>query len=388
MELQTPAGRIVQGKIEMQQRKDSLTKQLQWKDAAKTVPDMGMFFSLAFPKTLPDGSTNAEFNAFYMQLVQVAATSWPQFFPNGAQPVIGGGCTNPKFSWKYQDGDGVDTNGQSVAGKAGFKGHHIIKFDTNFPVSVYHLNQYRPDQEIGIGPNAPKVTDVVKRGFWIVVALEVKSNMADLSKQQVPGISLYPKLITFLGGRAEDEIKSGPDAQATFGNLKVGYMPQGLSAIPGAPVGTAAPGGLALPGAPTPLAAPGLALGAPAAPGLALGAPAAPGLALPTPPALTIPTPPVAPVYVVAPAYAQQGHTLQSITAQMSAEAAAAAGYLVLQAAAPVAPAPLAPPVLTPPVKTYKLAPHLAAQGLTFEGVKAQGWTEEAGLAAGHYVLG
>lgn len=431
-DITTPAGRLVQGKLEMQQRKDTKTKQPLWKDPlTKLVPDMGLFFSLAFPKVLPDGKPNAEFEKFWSELAAVAAQSWPQFFPSGAAkggyavrpdlalqghtmatlaahgtpeqllaagylttaPVgpASSGCTNPKFSWKYQDGDGVDTNGQSVAAKPGFKGHHIIKFDTNFPVSCFHLNQYRPDQEIGVGPNARKVTDIIRRGFWVIANLEVKSNNADLTQQQVPGISLYPKLITFLGGNPAEEIKSGPDAQQVFGGMVAGWRPEGISAIPGAPVGT-----LAAPGTPGgTLAAPGLP-----APGGGLALPTAAGL--PAPPALTVP---VQPTYVVRPDLALQGHTMATLAAHGTPEQLLAAGYVTVSTPpALTLPAPgglpapgalaapglaLGAPGLPAPAAAapvYAINPALAAQGVTLASIKAQGWDDASALAAGHIV--
>lgn len=338
----TPAGRLVQGSVIAKQRTDMTTRQPLWLDAAKTQPDMGTFFSVAFPKLI-NGAPNAEFAAFYGDLGAIAMAAWPQFF-------AGGQCSNPRFSWKVIDGDGVDQQGQSVAGKAGFKGHWIVKFDSNYPIKSFYEGKWSPQDEIGLLPTSPKVADVIKRGYWIRVVYEAKSNNADLSKQQVPGLSIYPKLVSFLGGRPEDEISSGPDAEEAFGNAPVGWRPDGISAVPGAPVG----------GLPTPPAIGG---------GLAL-----PGAALPPLGGLALPaaTPaPAAPQYVVRADLAQQGHTLATMQAQgHTIDQLVAAGYLT--AAAP--PPPPGLPQLSLPGATPQLGglPPLGGLALPAAGPRYQ----------------
>lgn len=367
-DISTPAGRLVQGSMKMQQRKDQKTKQPVVKPDG--TPDMGCFFSLAFPKFLPNGQANGEFASFWQQLNAVGAAAWPQFFPQGAA----GSCSNPKFSWKYQDGDGVDSNGQSVAGKPGFKGHHIIKFDTSYPVKVFNEGRFAPQDEI---VNADLT---VKRGFWVRVFGEAKSNNADLSKQQVPGISIYPKLVSFLGGRPEDEIASGPDAQQAFGGNAPAWRPDGISQVPGAPVGT-----------------------------------------LPVPPSTAVPA---QPTYVIRADLAAQGHTMQTLSSQgATVDQLVAAGYVTIQqpVAVPVVPAvpaipavssvPSLPPVggpslavpgvpgvalgalpvpgvppvaAAPAVPQYALIPGLVAQGVTMDSLLAKGWTHETLVQHGH----
>lgn len=391
-EFKTPAGRVVQGMLVMQQRKDITTKQPVWKDAAKTIPDMGTFFSLAFPKSIaggaptytvrPDlaaqghtlvslaahgapaqlvaqgylvaaGGGNPEWDAFHKLLKETAATAWPAFFPQGAT----GACTNPKFSWKIQDGDGHDHMGVSVATKPGFAGHWIIKFDTNFPIAVYNEGHFAPHEEL------QQPEKIVKRGYWVRVFGELKSNMA--TGTQVPGIVLYPKLVSFLGGRPQDEIVSGPDAQQALGGAGAysGWRPDGISTVPGAP-GLPALGGLPVP--PASIAAP------------------------------------VAPQYQVRADLAAQGHTLATLAAHGTPEQLVAAGYLTVLTPAPAPlpapgglplpmpslPAPGAPlggiglPPLAGP--QYALIPGLVAQGVTIDALKAKGWTEEALVQAGH----
>lgn len=394
-EFKTPAGRLVQGMLTMQQRKDITTKQPVWKDAAKTIPDMGTFFSLAFPKMI-NGAANPEFGAFYALLVNEAATSWPALFPQGA----GGACTDRRFSWKLQDGDGSDFQGQSVAGKPGFAGHWIVKFDTNFPIKVYNEGHFAPHEEL------QQPEKIVKRGYWVRVMGEVKSNMA--TGTQVPGIVLYPNLVSFLGGNPKDEIVSGPDAQTALGGqgAYAGWRPDGISTVPGAPsTALPNPGGAALPG---------------------------PG-GLPMPPASI--AAPVAPQYQVRADLAAQGHTLQTLAAHGTPEQLVAAGYITVLTPAPAAlpspglptpgglpgpgigaalptpglptpgglpmpgagvplggglPAPGVgiglPPAQPAPVAgpQYALIPALVQQGVSIEKLFKDGWNWEALVAQGH----
>lgn len=367
-QINSPAGRLVQGTLKMQQRKDMKTQALLVKPDGS--PDMGCFFSLAFPK-ITDGVPNPEFAKFYGALAVEAAAAWPQFFPQGAS----GPSSNPKFAWKVQDGDGNDSNGQSVAAKPGFKDHWIVKFDTNYMPPVFNEGAWRPDQELQ-NPDT-----IVKRGYWVRVVGEVKSNNSDVSKQQVPGIVIYPQLVSFLGGRPEDVITSGPDAATAFGASTPAWRPAGISTVPGAPVG-----------------------------------------GLPTPPSLAVPqvlAAPVAPTYAVRADLAAQGHTVASLAAAGTTEQLVAAGYLVV--VAPVAPAlpqlpqlpvapvalsapafpglptppglpalpgapalPVPPAVLTPPAPTYALLPAFVQQGASIEGLIAKGWTMQALIDAGH----
>ena len=227
MELMTPVGRLVQGGVTLQHQKN-MQNQLSFN--ADGTPEMGIVTVLAFPKVLPTGMPNTEFDAFRAQLNQVAAAAWPQFFPQGPM----GPCINPKFSWKIQDGDGVDTNGISVADKPGFKGHWVVRFYTAYPFGCFMEGKFQAHEVL------QKPEDVVKRGHWVRMFVEVKSNNADLTKQQVPGIALYPKLLSYV--QAGEAIQGGPDAAAAFGAAPVGYVPP---APAGSPIPT--PGAAALP---------------------------------------------------------------------------------------------------------------------------------------------
>ena len=291
----TPVGRIVQGSVAMQQQRDVDTNQPLKDDAGN--PVMGTFLALAFPKVLPNGQPNTEFDTFFGQLRQVAAASWPALFPQGAA----GQCVNPRFSWKYQDGDGTDQSGRSVADKPGFRGNHIIRFFTSFPLRCFHEGKFAAHEEI------QKPEDLIKRGYWVRLLAEAKSNNA--TGTQVPGISLYPKLLSFV--ERGEEIVSGPNAEETLGKMAVGWRPPASAS----PIPTGGAGDL--PAAP--------AVSVPGAPAAAVPvAVSAPAVSVP------VPTPAVAAGPVVSPALAGQGITWPMLQAQgWTEETARAQGHII-----------------------------------------------------------
>ena len=229
----TPCGRIVQGSPVHQQLIDMETNKPEFNDDG--TPKMGTFLALAFPKVLPNGQRNTEFDAFFAQLAQTAVAAWPALFPNGGpayveytKPGQQGAATHPRFSWKYQDGDGVDNSGKSVADKPGFAGHHIVKFSSMYPVRWFNEGKFAPHEEI----QTP--ADFVKRGYWVRLFGEMRGNNA--TGTQVPGVAIYPNLGSLVE-RAE-EIKGGPDAQQAFGAAPVGWRPPASASpipTPGAP---------------------------------------------------------------------------------------------------------------------------------------------------------
>lgn len=304
----TPVGRLVQGSPCMAPQTDMKTnKPLLNADGTQK---MGVFMAIAFPKVLPDGRPNTEFDALFALLKETAAAAWPALFPQGAA----GPCVNPRFSMKYQDGDGYDQSGNPVSAKPGFAGHHILRFSTDYHVRCYHEGKFAAHEEI------QDVKNVVKRGYWVRLVGEARSNNA--SGTQVPGISLYPNLLSLVA--QGDEIVSGPDAASAFGAAAIGWRPPAM--VPGMPAAPMAPAAPMVPGMPA----------APAAP----AAPVAPG----------IPTAPIVPAAPVVPA-------------------------------APAVLLPPPPPVAAPAVV---LSSELAAQGITLDGLVAQGWTLDALVQQGY----
>ena len=288
MDIFTPVGRIVQGSVVMQQQRDMDTNQPLLD--AQGNPVMGVFIALAFPKVLPNGQPNTEFDNFYAQLKQVAAAAWPQLFPQGAA----GPCVNPRFSWKYQDGDGFNSSGTSVAAKPGFAGNHIIRFFTSYPVRCHHEGKWAAHEEI------QKPEEIVKRGYWVQLLVEVKSNNA--TGTQVPGISLYPKVVVFI--ERGEEISTGINVEAAMGARTTGWRPPASAS----PIPTGA---------------------LPPAPAVAVPAVAAPAVAVPVAvPAVAVPVAPVGPT--VSAALAAQGVTWPMLAAQgWTEEAARAGGHII-----------------------------------------------------------
>ena len=283
MDIFTPVGRIVQGSVAMQQQRDMDTNQPLLD--AQGNPVMGVFIALAFPKVLPNGQPNTEFDNFYAQLKQVAAAAWPQLFPQGAA----GPCVNPRFSWKYQDGDGFNSSGTSVAAKPGFAGNHIIRFFTSYPVRCHHEGKWAAHEEI------QKPEEIIKRGYWVQLLIEVKSNNA--TGTQVPGISLYPKVVVFI--ERGEEISSGINVEAAMSTRTTGWRPPASAS----PIPTGA---------------------LPAAPAVAVPAVAVPVAA----PAVAVPVAPAGPT--VSAALAAQGVTWPMLAAQgWTEEAARAGGHII-----------------------------------------------------------
>lgn len=251
--------------------------------------------------------------AFKAKLEQFARFIAPQFFTGP-----GGACTHPKFSFKIVDGDGVDDNGKSNAGKPGFAGHWVFKFDSTFAPRCYQAGKYAPAEQLamqaGVNP--------IPRGDYVRVAGSLDFN----GQQQKPGIKTYFNMVEWCA--QGERIISGPDAATVFGG---GATPN------------AAPGYAPAPGQ-APMYAGAVAGMPPPPPGIAAAA---------------------AVTYQAAPQYAAQGHTVDSLRASAPGVPDAqlvAQGWLVAVAApAPAAPpAPPTPPAPPAPPQT-PVQPHYAA---------------------------
>lgn len=256
----SPIMRLVQGSMSLQQERDD-NGNLKFLDDGK--PSMSVFFAGAIDKN------NPEWDKFWGEIYAEALASFPTLVKDGV-------IQHPKFSFKYQDGDGVSSQtGQSVAGKPGFAGHHIIKFGSLYPPKCFYANELDPASQI------QEPDKVIKKGHYIRVRCYVQGNGVDPTKNpsRVPGIYINPEIVLHEG--FGPEIVSGEDPREAF-KEQAGYRPAGMSAAPVGNANAPAPSG-----APAPAPAP-LPSGAPAPAPLPSGAPA------PTPPAppAGIPTPP------------------------------------------------------------------------------------------------
>ena len=235
IQITTPVGRIVQGKLwEPQEVKDQ-------KGVAKIGTDgkplVDYYFALAIAKT--PGHTHWSQTDWGRQVWEEGNRAHPTFAPH------------PNFSWKVEDGDSQIPNkkGKRNCDREGFPGHWILKLRSGFAIPTYNADG-----------SAPMPANAFTPGNFAQVLISVKGNTGD-----TPGVYLNPVMAALSGYGAE--IVMGPDAsEAGFGAAP---LPAGASAAP-----LVAPAGL-----PTPPAFPqgGAAVPAPFVPAsVALGLPLAP----------------------------------------------------------------------------------------------------------------
>ena len=313
----SPVGRLVQGSMTLQLKKDANGQPALDKTSGQPIHEC--FMALAVRKDDP------QLGAFYALFDAQARAGFPHLFPNG------GACTHPQFAWKVQDGDGVDAEGKSVAGKPGFAGHYIFKMATRYAPRCFHHGKYDPSQQI------QNPDDVIKKGYFIRVSGTIDGNGVQPGTAAKPGLYVSPNLVELVA--FGEEIVSGPDAAAVFGGAPaISALPAGASTTPMLPAPGAPAGGLMPPPLPgqQPVAA-HVPVGVPALP---VAAPA-----LPTMPAI-----------------------------------AAAPGLPV--AGLPVAGSMPGLPVAAAP--QYQMT--ASAQGATREQLHALNWTDEMLLAQGHMV--
>lgn len=320
----SPVGRLVQGGMSLHAKTDMQGKPLLDGNGQQV---QECFLAIAVPKNDPG------LQQFYALFDAQARASFPHLFPNG------GACTHPKFAWKIQDGDGIDSNGESVAGKPGHAGHWIFKMATRFAPRCYHYGKYDPSQQI----QSPD--DVIKKGYYIRVSGTIDGNGVEPgNKQAVPGLFVSPNMVELVA--FGEEIVSGPDASKVFGGAAITTpLPPGASTTPILPTpgAGASPTGLTPPALPGAATVPGLA--PPALPGVPGAAPAlpSPGVAAPGLPVAGLPA-----------------------------------------AGSPPMPGGFPTPAIAAPQPQYQMQP--SAQGATREQLHGLGWTDEALVAAGHMV--
>ncbi len=206
----TPVGRLVQGDVFTGKNTDQQGQPLVYKTGAMAgQPRTDYFFALAIAKNDPG---LAEF-------MKVITDQAGQDFPHlkGASGTI----DFPGFSWKFKDGDDTtpDVNGRRNCDREGFPGHYVFSFSGSNAPGVH-----KRDQSGNIIPIVNP--EELKKGYYIQVFGSVKGN----GQQQKPGIYLNHSMVLLCG--YGEEIVSGPDANAVFGNAPVAPLPQGASATP------------------------------------------------------------------------------------------------------------------------------------------------------------
>jgi hypothetical protein len=255
IQVRTPVGRIVWGNpAKAVQKKDNVTKQPRFK--ADGSPMMQYSFGLAIPK------------------FDFEATVWPAMFQEAATVYPHG--TPPKFAWKYQDGDGIDSQGKPFAEREGYAGHIVLAISTEIPPGIFKLNAAGTGYDV-VPPEG------IKCGDYVSVALRLVANKPT-DPTHTPGLFVNPEAIEFVG--YGQPIVSGPDPDELFGKQRHA-LPPGASATP--VQATGAPG-MPVPGQPAPAAAPQPGMPAPGygapppvygqpAPGMQPGMPAPGGYA-------------------------------------------------------------------------------------------------------------
>lgn len=201
--LTSPEGRYVQGDCWDPQTKDQQGNPL----TIKTGPNAGQptqswIINVAHrkddPATLP----------YLLQLRDLARAAWPAFFaaPNNSPPLFG--CTHPNFALKIMDGDGVDQNGKSNAGKPGMAGCWIVKYKTSASApKVFNKGEYDAMAQIQDKRALPK-------GSMVRVRVNIESNKNDTR----PGMYLNPNMVEISRvATGAEVIVSGEDAADAFG---------------------------------------------------------------------------------------------------------------------------------------------------------------------------
>jgi hypothetical protein len=285
----TIEGRFVEGGLTMIPQKDMKGNP---KLTAEGKPVMGQFIGIAIPKKVQVNGQlidNPKVAEYYAQFDAEARLHFPHLYQNA-----NGTNSHPRFAMKWQDGDGIDGNGKSVANKPGFAGHWIIKCATQLRAANCYVRNSSGGLDQLVEPEK-----VIKKGFYVAVAITLDGNGVKADDgQAVPGLYVTPEQILFVA--PGEEIFSGIDPNEAFAGVSAQPAPAGTGAVGGLsppPQPGAATGAPPLPGnAPQPGAA---AYPSPGAASPASGSPPMPGGALAGPP--RPPAPAAGPVYIMQP---------------------------------------------------------------------------------------
>lgn len=196
--LQTPPGRIVWGHPGKPTiKKDQNTKQPILKDGQ---PVQQWAFGVAFPKH--------EFDQHIRPyLEQEARTAYPHGTP-------------PKFSWKYKDGDGIDSNGKPYSLREGHAGCYIMTIaTTTFAPPIYKFEN---------GAYRQVTPEEIETGYFVALNLNIKVNVPTNSTH-TPGLYVNPNAIEFVA--YGEKIMNSVSPEEMFGGRQY-QLPAGASATP------------------------------------------------------------------------------------------------------------------------------------------------------------
>jgi hypothetical protein len=201
-EVKTGVGRIVWGSPAKAQVKKQQEGPQKGQPVLKDGQPVNQWaFGVAFPK--------AEFQA----------TIWPAMSQEAASGYPNG--TPPRFAWKYQDGDGIDSNGQPFNKREGYAGCYVLTISSEAfapPVYKFENGAYRQ-----LEPHE------IKTGDYVAVALKFVVNVPAQGSTHTPSLYVNPVAIEFVGyGK---EIQNGPDPMSLFGGQQR-QLPPGASATP------------------------------------------------------------------------------------------------------------------------------------------------------------
>ena len=197
-EITTGVGRIVWGNpAKAQPVKDPQTKQPKIGQDGQQI--MQWAFGVAFPK-----------EEFQQSIWPAMANEAAAGYPNGVPP---------KFSWKYNDGNGVDSNGQPFANRTGYAGCYVLTVSNGYAPPIYKFEN---------GAYRQVEAHEIKTGDYVALGLNIKVNVPT-DRTHTPGLYINPAAIELVGyGEA---INNGPDPNAVFGGQQR-QLPPGASATP------------------------------------------------------------------------------------------------------------------------------------------------------------
>ena len=169
---------------------------------------------------------------FAIEKSKFLAEIWPAMQTEAAKGFPNGVPNN--FSWKIDDGDGIDSNGKPFSDREGYAGHYILTVasNTGFAPNLFKWNGQSYEQ---LGEND------VKCGDFLNVALSFKVNVPSI-RTHTPSLYVNPQVIEFVG-YGKEIVSAGVNPMTAFGGVQH-QLPPGASATPvsGAPAGVAMPG--------------------------------------------------------------------------------------------------------------------------------------------------